>query len=394
MNVSFSHLHTHSEYSLLDGMSKVHELFDKAKTLGQPALAITDHGSTSALWEAQKYGESIGVKPILGTEFYYQRENDDKNGHLIVLAKNNIGLKNIFKLQEFGYVDNFYRRPRITFEKLIEYKEGLVVLSACLASTFSQYIMNGDVNSAKEWASKFQFEFGEDFYLEIQPNNILEQHEVNKKAIEIANRLNIKTVATNDVHYTNEEDAYIHEVLLAMQVGKKMSDEKRFKFTTQDFWMKSNKEMIDTFIGVSTSDIIKAMNNTQEIVDKCNARIVVSKHLPKYYNIPDGETARTLMVKELTKGARAKGKIIDKKYMEDIQKELQVIDEEGYCDYFLIVQDYIRSARERGETVGDGRGSASGAKTSYVMDITRIDPGKYDLLFERFMANGRSPDID
>lgn len=392
--INFVHLHTHTEYSTLDGMGKVEELFQRAKELGQPALACTDHGSTSALWVAQKMGEKYGVKAILGTEFYYQRENDDANGHLIVLAKNDKGLENIFKLQEFAYVDNFYKKPRINWQKLIEHKEGLIVCSACLASTFAQYIMNGQFGEAREWAKKFKEEFGEDFYIEIQPNSIPEQYNVNSTSIRIAKQLGIKVVATNDVHYVLKDDWYAHEVLLALQVNKKMDDEKRFRFSTQDFWLKSKEEMLDTFIGIDKQDIVDAMNNTIEVMEKCNASIKIGHYLPEYYNIPKGETPRSILAKEIMQGAKRTGKIKDRDYMVETQNELDVIDRNGYSGYFLIVQDYVNSARNNGNIVGDGRGSGAGSKVAYLTDITRIEPKTYDLLFERFMADGRTPDFD
>ena len=393
---NFSHLHLHSTYSTLDGIARIDELVSRAKELGQKALVLSDHGSTSGLWVFQKEAKKQGIKPILGTEFYYQRENDDGNGHLVVLAKNNIGLQNIFKLQEYAYVNNFYKKPRIDWNTLIQFKEGLVVLSACLASTFSQYIMNQQYDEALEWASKFKEEFGNDFYLEIQPNGIPEQWEVNKHTISIANKLGIKYVATNDVHYVYKDDCFPHEVQLAMQTKKKMNDPKRWSFPTNDFWLRSREEMIQGFngTGISDEDIQIGLDTTQEIVDKCNAEIIPGKYLPSYYDVPEGMTSRNLLAKRIVEGAREKGFIKDKNYMLAVQSELDVIDEEGYSDYFLIVQDYITSARARGETVGDGRGSASGSKVVYLMDITRLEPSKHNLLFERFLAPGRVPDVD
>ena len=391
--IEFSHLHVHSEYSTLDGKSSVIELIDKAKSLGQSSLAITDHGSTSALWSAQKYAEEVGIKLILGTEFYYERENDGKNGHLLVLAKDNKGLENIFKLQKYGFTENFYRKPRIDWKTLLKHKEGLVITSACLASTICQYIMEGEMNLAMEWARKFQEEFKEDFYLEIQSNGVPIQYEVNRSLLSIGNKLGIKVIATNDVHYANKEDWLAHEVMLAMQTKRKMNDEKRFKFEAKDFHLKDSEEMIKTMQGIDRESAIKALNATQEIVDKCDAKLIPGKYLPEYYNLEE-KTARGLLIDELMKGAKRIGKIQDKEYMKEVQHELDVVDNEGYSNYFLIVQDYIRSARERGEVVGDGRGSASGAKMSYLTDITRIDPNEHNLLFERFMSPGRSPDVD
>lgn len=389
---NFGHLHVHTTYSTLDGMAKINELVARVKELGQTFCACTDHGSTSGLWNFQKECVKEGIKPILGTEFYYQRENDGGNGHLVVLAKNNKGLENIFKLQEYAYVSNFYKKPRIDWKTLIKHKEGLIVMSACLASTICRYIIDREYKNAEEWAYKFKEEFGEDFYLEIQPNGIPEQWEVNKNIIGIANKLHIKYVATNDVHYVYKDDAFPHEVLLAMQTKKKMNDEKRWRFSTDDFWLRSREEMIEAFVGLSPKEINIGLDTTQEIVDKCNASIKPGKYLPSYYDVPKGMTSRELLAKRIMEGAKLKGFSKDKDYMLAVQKELNVIDEEGYSDYFLIVQDYVTSARARGEVVGDGRGSGAGSKVVYLLDITRLEPSAFNLLFERFMAKGREPD--
>ncbi len=391
---NFIHLHVHSEYSPLDGMCKIKDLVSTAKELGQTALCLSDHGSTSGLWVFQEECIKQGIKPLLGTEFYYQREDNGDNGHLIAIAKNDKGLENLFKLQEYGYVNNFYYKPRINWDVLKHHSEGLIVTSACIGSMFSQYLVQGDIVSAKAWARKFKDVFGEDFYIEIQPNNIPEQMIVNQSAIRIANQLGIKVIATNDVHYLLESDAFPHEILLAMQFNKKISDEKRFKFPSNDFWLKSEEEMIETFTGIQQEVIIDAMNNTKEIADKCDASIKKGKYLPKYYDIPEGETERSVLVKKTLEGARQKGFISNKKYMEDVQNEINVIDRNGYSGYFLIVGDYVTSARKNGVIVGDGRGSGAGSKVAYLTDISRIEPSKYDLLFERFMADGRSPDFD
>lgn len=393
-DVCFTNLHVHSEFSALDGLCKLEELMLRAKELGQTSIAITDHGSTSALYNAQKLGKKHGIKVIMGTEFYYERENDGKNGHIIVLAKNNEGLKNIFKLQEKAYVENFYKKPRVNFDMLKEHKEGLVIASACLASTFSQLIMNGEELTAKTWAKKFKQEFGEDFYIEIQPNSIFEQINYNKVAINIAKELGIKVIATNDVHYVLKEDSFAHEVLLALQFNKKMSDEKRFKFSTNDFWLKSKEEMFETFTDLEKEDVLNAINNTSEVSEKCNAELISGRYAPHFYNVPKGETERSVLAKEIMSGAKRTGVISNKQYMKDLQHELNVIDESGYAGYMLIVQDYLSSARKNGVIVGEGRGSVAGSKMSYVLDITRLEPTKYNLLFERFMDFGRHADID
>lgn len=390
----FIHIHLHTKFSPLDGMGKLEELILRAKELGQTSMAVTDHGSTSGLWEAQKLGDKHGIHIIHGSEFYYERENDGKNGHLLILAKNDVGLRNMFKMQEIAYVDNFYYQPRINWDILKEHKEGLIVTSACLGSTFCQYIMNGEVQEATSWAQKFKEVFHDDFYIEIQPNSIPEQHLVNTTGVRIAKQLDIPIVASADVHYTLESDCFPHEVLLAMQFGAKMTDEKRFKLPSDDFWLKSGSEMYQTFEGLEDKDVIEALHNTSVIAEKCTARIKPGKFLPEYYDIPEGKTERDVLISKVKDGVRKRGLASNKEYIKDIQHEINVIDEEGYSGYFCIVQDYVTSAKERGEIVGDGRGSGAGSKVLYVTGTTEIDPAEYDLLFERFMSHGRTPDVD
>lgn len=387
------HIHAHSEHSALDGMGKIREMFELAKSYGQNALAISDHGTTSGLWEAQCVADELDMKAIMASEFYYERENDGKNGHLLILAKNDEGLANIFKMQELAH-QNFYMKPRINWDILKEHSEGLIVTSACLASPFNQMIMDGDVQGATEWARKFKNVFSEDFYIEIQPNSIPEQQVCNTTGIRIAERLGIEIVATNDVHYSLQGDCIPHEVLLAMQVKKKMSDPDRFKFDTEDFWLKSEKEMYDTFKGVDKKHVEQAIINTSVIAEKCNARINKGKYLPHFYDVQDGETETERLKRNTYEHARKKGLNKDFDFMDAVDEELAVIDEGGYSGYFLIVDDYIRSERERGGLVGDGRGSGAGSKVAYLNDITTLDPVPYGLLFERFMARGRTPDID
>lgn len=390
----FVHLHTHSEYSTLDGMGKVRELFQTAKEHGQTALAITDHGTSAGAWEAQQVADELGMKMIHGQEFYYERERDGKNGHLLILAKNDEGLRNIFRMQEYASVHNFYYKPRINWEILKAHSEGLIVTSACLGSPFNQYLINGEYNEAVAWARKFKEVFGDDFYIEIQPNDIPEQYIANSGSIRIANQLDIGLVATNDVHYALESDQFPHEVLLALQFNKKMANEDRFKFPDNNFWLKSEEEMVNTFESLDSGIVREALATTVRIAEKCNARIEKGKYLPQFYNIPEGKTARNVMVEQVKQGAVKRGLNKDTDFMRDVQKEVNVIDEEGYADYFLIVQDYITSAKARGELVGDGRGSGSGSKVAYLTGIHEIPPHEFDLLFERFMAKGREPDID
>lgn len=391
---NFTHLHVHSEYSALDGMGKVRELLETAKSLGQTALAITDHGSTSGLWEAQKTADELGMKAIHGEEFYYEREGDGKNGHLLVLAKNDKGLENIFKMQAYASKHNFYYKPRINWDILKDHAEGLIVTSACLGSAFNQYIMNGELSEATAWARKFQEVFGDDFYIELQPNNIPEQHTCNVAGIRIAKQLGIELVATNDVHYTFEDDCFPHEVILAMPMRSKMSDEKRFRFPSDDFWLKSEEEMYETFNALPREAVEQAMANTKRIEEKCNARIKPGKYLPRYYDLPEGMSEGDLLRELALEGARERKLDTNESYMADVENELAVIEQEGYSGYFLVVQDYVNAAKERGEPVGDGRGSGAGSKVAYNTRITEIPPHEYDLLFERFMSAGREPDFD
>ena len=389
----FSNLHVHTSYSVLDGACKIEELILRAKELGQQAIAITDHGSTSGLYEAQKIGEKHGIKVIQGTEFYCEREDGESRlSHLIVLAKNNTGLRNIFKLQEYAFIENFYRKPRINLDKLFEFREGLVVTSACLANQLSQYILKGEDIKALEWARKMKAVFGEDFYLEIQPNEIPEQLITNQTIARIAYQLGIKLIATNDVHYVYEEDAFAHEVLLALQTNKKMSDEKRFRFSTNDFFLKSEDEMRNTFKELSAELVQQALDNTQEIVDKCTSRIEKGHYLPDFYDVPPWTNQREMLVEKTKQGIVKRGMQNDKPFIAEVQNEIDVIDRNGYSGYFLIVQDYVTSAKAMGNIVGDGRGSGAGSKVAWLTGITEIPPHHYDLLFERFMADGREPD--
>lgn len=398
----FGHLHTHSEYSLLDGMSRVKELVKRAKELGQEFIAITDHGSCAGHYDLEKYCKEEGIKPIFGCEFYMSYENkackDDQGYHIIVLAKNNEGLQNMYELQARAYKENFYRKAHINFDMLSELKEGLVVASACIGGVIGQFTLNNPLKAMHE-AIRYKETFGDDFYLEIQPNDIPDQWVMNKQIIKIAREIGIKTIASNDIHYTYKEDCKIHEVLLALQVGHKWTQEKRFKFPTNDYWVKSEDEMIDTFNGYTREEAIKisnAIENTAEIANKCNASVIRGNFLPHYPKL-NGMSEDDFLADLTWKG-------FEKKYppgypnrgqiRKEILDELQVISDTGYSGYFINVADYIVDARQSGVLVGDGRGSGAGSKVVYCVDITNVDPVPYQLLFERFLARGRVPDLD
>ena len=391
---NFGHIHTHSEYSALDGLGKVRELLTTAKSLGQDFIAITDHGSTSGLWEAQTIADELDMQLIHGCEYYYEREGDGKNGHLLVLAKNDVGLQNMFKMQKIATTENFYRKPRINWDILKAHSEGLIVTSACLGSPFNQYIMNGEITEATAWARKFKDVFGADFYIELQPNQIPEQHVCNVTGIRIAKQLGIELVATNDVHYTLETDCFPHEVMLALQMNKKMSDEKRFKFDTDDFWLKSEEEMNETFTSLPADIVQTAMRNTRAIADKCAARIYAGKFLPSFYDLPEDKSEGEVLAEMARAGTTARGLDTNEAYVAGIEHELEVIERNGYSGYFLVVQDFVNEQRKLGNPVGDGRGSGAGSKVAYSTRITEVPPHEYDLLFERFMADGREPDFD
>lgn len=389
-NLDFVHLHLHTEYSPLDGIIKIRDLINQAKEYGMTAVAITDHGSMSGLYEAQKYGEKQGIKVIQGCEFYHIHE--DKNAHIIVLAKNDEGLRNLNLLHESSYVDGFYKKPNILMHDLVRLRSGLIVMTACLGSELNQYLLKGNMEQANLYVQNMRQIFGDDFYIEVQANSIPEQLYANQELIKLAKKYNVKYVLTNDVHYMYETDAFAHEVSLGLQFNKKFSDAKRYKFPTNDFWFKTAEEMFNTCVGLSKEEIVTAMNVTKEIEGKCNSSYKKGKYLPSYWDKSD--TPRKLLTNIINKNSVELGLAKNKDYMKQVQNELNIIDEEGYCDYYLIVQDYAGEARNNGVIVGDGRGSGAGSKTAYIADITRIEPEQYGLLFERFMAHGRVPDFD
>ena len=398
----FGHLHVHTEYSTLDGMSKIKELVKRAKELGQEFMAITDHGSMGGHYEFEKICKEEGIKPILGCEFYMSKGDvackDDQGYHIIVFAKDQIGLQNLYRLQARAYKENFYRKPHINFKMLSELREGLVVSSACIGGVIGQLALENLPECLLE-AQKYKSVFGDDFYLEIQPNDIPNQWTMNKAIIRMADKFDFNIIATNDIHYVLKEDAKIHEVLLALQVGQKMNSEKRFKFPTNDYWCKSTEEMIETFVGYNNEEkviIMKAILNTAEVANKCNASVIKGNFLPHYPHL-NGMSEDDYLAEKTWEG-------FEKKYpkdypnraqiRKDILNELQVISETGYSGYFINVADYIVDARKNGVLVGDGRGSGAGSKVVYCMDITNVDPVPHNLLFERFLAHGRVPDLD
>ncbi len=400
-HVPVSHLHTHSEYSLLDGLSKIDELLAKALELGMNSLALTDHG---VLYGAHKFylaAQEYGIKPIIGCETYMaarsrfdkQANLDTDRYHLVLLAKNENGYKNLMKLISLAHLEGFYYKPRIDMEILRQYAQGLIVLSACLEGEIPSLLLKGEEKKAEKKADEFQEIFGKDFYLEIQHHpKIPNQAKANEKLIKLSRKLGIPLVATNDVHYVNAADAEAQDALLAVQTQKLISDKNRMSMIeSPDFYLKSQEEMINNF-----KDYPEAIRNTQVIADKCNLKIETGKwHLPKF-DVPEGETPETYLKKLVEVGLKKRYSKISEEIKKRVDYELSVIIGKGYATYFLIVQDFVNWAKQQGIRVGPGRGSVAGSVVSYALRITSIDPFFFQLPFERFMHPDRpsTPDID
>ncbi len=397
----FVHLHIHSEFSLLDGANRIKDLPVRAKELGMDAIAITDHGSMFGAIDFYKACKANEVKPIIGCEVYVAPRSrhdkdpniDGKYSHLILLAKNNEGYKNLAKLVSIGYTEGFYYKPRIDHEVLEMYHEGLVCCSACLAGEVNQAILAGDIEKAKQVALWFKSIFGEDYYLEIQHNGIKEQVLANQKLIELSRELDIPLVATNDAHYLKREDAYNHEVLLCIQTGKRMSDLDRMKFDTDELYIKSPEEMEDFF-----KNVPDAIENTVKIAEKCNVEFEFGHTILPNYDVPTEFKTHYDYIEKLTMDGLQEryGSPIPPEILERAKYELNVINKMGYVDYFLIVWDYIHFARTHNIPVGPGRGSGAGSIVAYAIGITDIDPIGYGLIFERFLNPERisMPDFD
>lgn len=397
----FVHLHIHSEFSLLDGANRIKDIPVRAKELGMKAIALTDHGVMYGAIDFYKVCQKEGVKPIIGCEVYvaprsrFDKEPniDNKYYHLILLAKNNQGYQNLSKLVSLGFVDGYYYKPRIDLEILEQYHEGLICLSACLAGSVNQALLNGQTDKAEEIALWHKKIFGDDYYIEIQNNGIEEQVLANQKLVALARKLEIPLVATNDAHYLKKEDAYNHEVLLCIQTGKRMSDEDRMKFDTEELYIKSPEEMADYF-----SAFPEAIENTVKIADKCKVEFEFGNTILPNYDVPEEYQTHYDYLEKLCKDGIKKryGENPSEEILKRTEYELGIIKKMGYVDYYLIVWDFIHYAKSNGIPVGPGRGSGAGSILAYAIEITDIDPIKYGLLFERFLNPERisMPDFD
>ena len=399
--MAFTHLHVHTEYSLLDGSSKIKELAVRAKELGMDSMAITDHGAMYGVIDFYRAAREAGIKPILGCEVYvapgsrFDRENvhgEDRYYHLVLLAENNEGYQNLMKIVSKGYVDGFYYKPRVDMEVLKTYHKGIIALSACLAGEVPRFLARGLYEEAKEAVLKYQEIFGRgNYFLELQDHGIPMQRQVNQGIIRLSRELDIPLAATNDCHYINAEDWEAHDILLCIQTGKKVADENRMRYEGGQYYVKSEEEMRELF-----SYIPEAIDNTAKIAERCNVEIEFGVTKLPRYEVPEGCDSWGYLNHLCSEGLKERYPEDDGTAKERLEYELGVIKSMGYVDYFLIVWDFINFARSHGIAVGPGRGSAAGSIVSYCLKITNIDPIRYQLLFERFLNPERvsMPDID
>ena len=399
--MSFAHLHVHTEFSLLDGSNKIKEYVSRVKELGMNSAAITDHGVMYGVIDFYREAKKQGINPILGCEVYvapnsrFDREitgGDDRYYHLVLLAENEEGYANLTKIVSKGFVEGYYYKPRVDKELLRKYHKGIIALSACLAGEVARFLTKGLYEEAKKTALEYQEIFGEgNFFLELQDHGIPEQGLVNQQLFKMSEETGIELVATNDIHYTYAEDAKPHDILLCIQTGKKLSDENRMRYDGGQYYVKSEEEMLRLFPYAK-----QALENTQKIADRCHVEIEfgVTK-LPKY-DVPDGYTSWEYLQKLCYEGLEKRYGDPSEELKERLSYELETIHQMGYVDYFLIVWDFIKYAKDHGISVGPGRGSAAGSIVSYCLEITTIDPIRYQLLFERFLNTERvsMPDID
>lgn len=399
--MEFTHLHVHTEYSLLDGSSKIKEITSRAKELGMKSLAITDHGVMYGVIDFYKAAKEVGIKPILGCEVYVAPgsrfdkqpgESESRYYHLVLLAENNTGYKNLMKIVSRGFTEGFYYKPRVDYEVLEQFHEGIIALSACLAGEVQRYLARGMYEAGCEAANRYEGIFGKgNFFLELQDHGIPEQKYVNPQLIRMSQELGIDLVCTNDVHYTYAQDADAHDILLCIQTGKKVTDANRMRYDGGQYYLKSPEEMAELFPYAP-----QALENTCKIAERCNVEIEFGVTKVPHFEVPQGFDSWTYLNHLCNEGMKRRYPDADEEKKKRLEYELSVIHKMGYVDYFLIVWDYINYAKTHGIAVGPGRGSAAGSIVSYCLGITDIDPIKYSLIFERFLNPERvsMPDID
>lgn len=399
--MSFTHLHVHTEYSLLDGSCKIKELIGRAKELGMKNLAITDHGNMYGVIDFYRAAKDAGINPVIGCEVYvapgsrFDREvskGEERYNHLVLLAENNQGYANLMKIVSLGFTEGFYYKPRVDYEVLEKYHEGIIALSACLAGVVASNLRRGMYEQAKKEALRLSGIFGpEHFYLEMQDHGIADQQTVNQGLLRMSQETGLALVATNDVHYIMDTDAEAHDILLCIQTKKLVKDQDRMRYEGGQYYLKSEDEMKQLF-----PYALQALENTEEIASRCHVEIKFGEYKLPQFDVPQGYTAEAYLEKLCREGLASRYGGQAALHEERLEKEMEVIRTMGFVDYFLIVWDFIRFARERGISVGPGRGSAAGSIVAYALGITNIDPIRYNLLFERFLNPERitMPDID
>ena len=401
--MDFCHLHCHTQYSLLDGAAGIDTMMQRAKEKQIPSMAITDHGNMYGVPEFYTTAQKHGVKPIIGCEFYvapsgHQDKSDRTRYHQVLLAKNETGYQNLIKLSSKSYTEGFYYKPRIDLELMKEHHEGLIATTCCLQGWVLQTILKKGEEAARQVFEAFLDIFGDDYYIELQDHDIDDQHTCNEVLVQWAKEYDVEVIATNDVHYVDEEDAAAQDILLCLQTGKDYDDPNRMRFSNDQFYLKSAEEMTRALTGIPESFQREAIVNTNKVADKCTFELPMGDLLMPHYPIPDGFEDMDAYLRHLTfKRAKERyGDPLSQNVIDRLNHELGIIQEMGYSGYFLIVQDFTEAARELDVRVGPGRGSAAGSAVSYCLGITNVDPLQYDLLFERFLNPERvsMPDID